>query len=283
MASAPDANQKNTYTHKTHMYVSAVTANKETYAHTGGGGGGGGYENDSDDDSDAGPIEITKQASKDGGQEGEGEGEGEGDAGDGAFDIEPPVPGEGGGGGGGKKTGVKHEGGGDGVANSKAEGGVSSSELRAQRGREDRPVFDMFSAAALPAAGGPGGKMGGKGGNGGAHGMSFLGEDGGGDQVRLLLPCFRVIGFGGGVRFCCGSCQSVSARSCRRRVLTFSFDVSSLCFTSTHLPAFAPFVAARWLCFLALFCCVLAFLSILLVLLSLSLSLSLSVSLSLAL
>lgn len=50
------------------------------------------------------------------------------------------------------------------------------------QGKEDRPVFDMFSAANLSGAAGagPGGKMAGK---GRGQGMSYLGDDGGGDQV----------------------------------------------------------------------------------------------------
>lgn len=141
---------------------------------------GGGYQDDpSDSDEDAGPIEITKQASQDGGELAAAAaaattGGDEDEARNGAA----AVPG------GGQAdadannaTANK----GNGVAT-----GMSSSELRAQQGKEDRPVFDMFSAAALPAtAGGPAGKMGGKG--GGAHGMSFLGEDGGGDQVIRLM------------------------------------------------------------------------------------------------
>lgn len=49
-------------------------------------------------------------------------------------------------------------------------------------GKEDRPVFDMFSAANLSGAAGagPGGEMAGK---GRGQGMSYLGDDGGGDQV----------------------------------------------------------------------------------------------------
>lgn len=133
---------------------------------------GGAYQDDaSDSDEDAGPIEITKQASQDGGEPGAAAAAAAGDD-DEARNGAAAAPD------GGQAKASN-------VAASKGIGtatGMSSSELRAQQGKEDRPVFDMFSAAALPAtAGGPGGKMGGKG--GGAHGMSFLGEDGGGDQV----------------------------------------------------------------------------------------------------
>lgn len=236
LVSAADSRKWNTHTHTKHTRTHAKThfiqrgnclQRKHTHTHT---GGGSGYENDSDDDSDAGPIEITKQASRDGGLEGEGGGGGEGDAGDGAGDIEPPVPGEEGEGeGDGKKNSAKHMGGGNGVAN-KAEAGVSSSELRAQQGKEDRPVFDMFSAAALPAAGGPGGKMGGKGGNGGAHGMSFLAEDGGGDQVRLLNYRVLVLPALGGCRWCrcwCWCCAVAFVGTCWLVVVGNCFLFSS--------------------------------------------------------
>lgn len=134
---------------------------------------------DCEEDDDAGPIEITKQAagSEDGSNDG-GAQEEEEEEEDGNFDAtgarnDAPIPGEGRGNGK-AATGSGGVGGG---------GGLSSSELRAQQGKEDRPVFDMFSAAspsAATAGAGPGGKMGGK---GGGHGMSYLGDDGGGDQV----------------------------------------------------------------------------------------------------
>eukprot|EP00752_Nemacystus_decipiens_P011439 g10159.t1 len=143
--------------------------------------GNGGYNNasddgdDDDDDDDAGPIEITKQASRDAANNNNDDDDDDDDDESGARN-EALIPGERGG------TAKKNSGSGDGAgAKGKTNAkGTSSSELRAQQGKEDRPVFDMFSAAALPDAGGPGGKMGGK--NGGARGMSFLGEDGGGDQ-----------------------------------------------------------------------------------------------------
>ncbi|CAN0141971.1 unnamed protein product [Ascophyllum nodosum] len=58
---------------------------------------------------------------------------------------------------------------------------VAEEELHEQpQGKEDRPVFDMFSAAALSGAGAlPGGKLAGK---GRGQGVSYLGDDGGGDQ-----------------------------------------------------------------------------------------------------
>ena len=133
---------------------------------------------DCEEDDDAGPIEITKQAagSEDGSNGAQEEEE------DGKYDESgarngAPIPGEG--------RGNGKAANGSGGVGAGAGGGLSSSELRAQQGKEDRPVFDMFSAASPSAASGgagPGGKMGGK---GGGHGMSYLGDDGGGDQVSV--------------------------------------------------------------------------------------------------
>ena len=136
-------------------------------------------DGEEDADDDAGPIEITKQApgSDDGSNEGGQEEDGNDDESGARNDA--PIPGEGRGNG--KPA--------NGSSRTGAGGGLSSSELRAQRGKEDRPVFDMFSAAspsAAAAGAGPGGKMGGK---GGGHGMSYLGDDGGGDQVGGAVFC----------------------------------------------------------------------------------------------
>lgn len=145
---------------------------------------GNGY-NSADDEDDAGPLEIMKQ-----GPDERGNGDQDGDTVENEDDISGaqhermPAPGRSTTNNGGVEAGTTVT-------------GESSSELRAQQGKEDRPVFDMFSAAALTAgaAVGPATKMGGKGGGGGGGeggNMAYLGDDGGGDQVcpmDLMHPC----------------------------------------------------------------------------------------------
>lgn len=138
---------------------------------------GTGESDDEDNDDDSGPIEITKEGSQ--GVNGLGN---RGQDDDVDEDDESGARNEASAGrvvGEGKRASIPSPTAGV-AAPMNGSTGVSSSELRAQQGKEDRPVFDMFSAASLSAAGGPGGRMGGKGGGG----MGFLGDDGGGDQVR---------------------------------------------------------------------------------------------------
>lgn len=133
--------------------------------------GGSGESSDPDDMDDASPIDISKLIGLSEGDvalpaQGAQEGSNEDDTSGATNPM--PIPGE-----------EKQNNG----ATDKG-GGLSSSELRAQQGKEDRPVFDMFSAMAVPAAAGAAGKRGG-------HGMSYLGDDGGGDQVGTSFICFR--------------------------------------------------------------------------------------------
>lgn len=156
-----------------------------------GGGGGGGYDSAEDEDDDAGPIEIVKQ-----GDENEPETDNDNDRSNGD-DAAVSAEGNNNDDHRNKKMLSNKEnknGNENGGGRIPAVDGKSSSELRAQQGKEDRPVFDMFSAASLTGGGGVGpGRMGAKGGAG-QHNMSFLGDDGGGDQVRtgsvvLFVSC----------------------------------------------------------------------------------------------
>lgn len=138
---------------------------------------------DDDDDSaddDAGPIEIIKQGSEL--SRSTVNGDNDDPANDdmsGARNDNITIQGEG-------KT-VKASG--RTAGEGEGEGGDSSSELRARQGKEDRPVFDMFSAASLTAAAvGPSAtKIGGK---GGGDNMAYGGDEGGGDQVRIIVVKF---------------------------------------------------------------------------------------------
>lgn len=133
--------------------------------------GGSGESSDPDDVDDASPIDISKLIGQSDGDvalaaQGAQDGSNEDDDTSGATNP-MPIPGEE------KQTnGATDKG-----------GGLSSSELRAQQGKEDRPVFDMFSAMAVPTTAGAAGKRGG-------HGMSYLGDDGGGDQVGTNFILF---------------------------------------------------------------------------------------------
>lgn len=139
---------------------------------------GNNMEGDDSADDDAGPIEITKQGSDrplTTNGTGNGQDEEEDDDLSGAQnDALAAIPGAG------RprkpaESGAVNEGKGK-------DAGESSSEVRAKQGKEDRPVFDMFSAVSLTACDGVAGpKIGVKG--PGGHDMSYLGDDAGGDQV----------------------------------------------------------------------------------------------------
>lgn len=133
---------------------------------------------DDSGDDDAGPIEIVKQGSDHAfltANENDNDQRDDDDDDNEQEDLSGAVPGEGRSR---KKIDGKQDAGRGALPSSEA--GKSSSELRAHQGKEDRPVFDMFSAVSLKSdAVGP--KIGGKG-TGGNH-MSYLGGDDGGDQV----------------------------------------------------------------------------------------------------
>lgn len=133
-------------------------------------------EGDDSADDDASPMEIMKQGSDRAlttNGTGNGQDEEDDDLSGAQNDAHAAIPG------GGRprkptESGAGNEGKGK-------DAGESSSEVRAKQGKEDRPVFDMFSAVSL-TAGVAGPKIGVKG--PGGHDMSYLGDDAGGDQVN---------------------------------------------------------------------------------------------------